>query len=52
MESELDELRRRINVLDTRISVEQRTIHTMMTEMIGLWDALAVLQKDKREKMW
>jgi uncharacterized coiled-coil protein SlyX len=50
MESELEELKRRIDVLDTRIAAEQRTIHTMMIEMTGLWEALAVLQKDMREK--
>jgi uncharacterized coiled-coil protein SlyX len=48
--SELEELRRRIDALDTRIATEQRTIHTMMIEMTGLWEALAVLQKYMREK--
>ena len=50
VESELEDIRHRLEVLDTRIAVEQRRIHDMTTEIMSLWERINALQRSGRSR--
>lgn len=53
MGKEIEDIRRKLEVLDSRVAVEQRRIHDMTTEIMSLWERMNAIERRGRSgKAW